>query len=125
MCIRDRHGTTGFVHHPERQSAVVFVHDDPDAAWAELGPYLLDEHREYCSWRDDSVPRPHEDPVDTVAALRGQGKVHILTPDQCRSDIASGRRELVLHPLAGGVPLAESWKSLTLFVEQVLPRVDR
>ena len=37
------HGTTGFVVSPPPDLALVFVSEDPDRSWAEIGPYFLHE----------------------------------------------------------------------------------
>lgn len=34
-----------------------------------------------------------------------------------------GAGSLVLHPLCGGIPVDEGWRSLQLFAERVLPRL--
>jgi hypothetical protein len=55
-----------------------------------------------------------------VAELRAEGVYRILTPDEC---VALGLDNLVLHPLSGGMPVDEGWRSLRLFAERVLPRL--
>ena len=52
--------------------------------------------------------------------LRAEGVYRILTPDE---RVEQGLDNLVLHPLAGGMPVEEGWRSLQLFCEQVLPRL--
>ena len=37
--------------------------------------------------------------------------------------MALGLDSLVLHPLAGGMPVEEGWRSLRLFAERVLPEL--
>ncbi|CAM5739997.1 LLM class flavin-dependent oxidoreductase OS=Streptomyces alboniger OX=132473 GN=CP975_25770 PE=4 SV=1 [Streptomyces alboniger] len=54
----------------------------------------------------------------TVEELRAEGVYRILTPDEC---VGQGLDSLVLHPLAGGMPVDEGWRSLRLFTERVLP----
>ncbi|MGI5518837.1 hypothetical protein [Streptomyces sp. CA-106131] len=38
--------------------------------------------------------------------------------------MARGLESLVLHPLVGGMPVAERWRSLRLFAERVLPALE-
>lgn len=118
-----RHGTSGFVYRPARGNTNTLVHPDPDTAWHELGPYLLTETAEYASWKTDDVHRPNEDAL-TLDELRCGNAVEILTPDQCLAAIAAGVDQIVINPLAGGIPLDESWKMLRLFTEHVLPAID-
>jgi hypothetical protein len=54
----------------------------------------------------------------TVEDLRAEGVYRILTPDAC---VALGLDSYVLHPLSGGMPVKEGWRSLQLFCEEVLP----
>jgi hypothetical protein len=38
--------------------------------------------------------------------------------------VEQGLDNLVLHPLVGGMPLEEGWRSLRLFAERVLPELE-
>jgi hypothetical protein len=49
--------------------------------------------------------------------------VEILTPEQLVDEIRRGRKEVVINPLVGGLPLDAGWASLHLLAEQVLPAV--
>lgn len=117
-----RHGKRGIVVYPDEANAMIFVDEDPERAWVELAPHFLREAREYASWRREGVPRPGEQPVETIEALRAQRRYEILTPAACVERIrASGpRATLCLHPLAGGIPIERAWSSLRLYAEKVL-----
>lgn len=117
-----RHGTSGFVYRSDRANTTTIVHPDPDAAWSDLGLYLLNEAIEYASWKHPDVPRPHDD-IDTLDRLRRSGAVEIFTPDQCAAAITGGVNHIVINPLAGGTPIDEGWKMLKLFATEVLPAV--
>lgn len=87
----------------------VFVADDVDAAWAELGSYLLHDAVTAASYRhgDDSVASISR--VDTVDALReAGGPYRIFTPAEAADHIAAGA-PLPLLPLCGGVPPKVAW----------------
>lgn len=100
---------------------MLFVHENPEQAWQELGPYFLREMQEYSSWKVEGVPRPSEDDVKTIDDVRASGRFRILTPAAARDWLAAdGDKTAVLHPLAGGVPLEQAWAILRLFVGQVL-----
>ncbi|MEH6605343.1 MAG: LLM class flavin-dependent oxidoreductase, partial [Pseudomonadales bacterium] len=59
-------GGEGFVYTPDAGNCMTFVDDDPDSAWQELCPYLLNEMQEYASWKQDGIKRPSEDDVTSV-----------------------------------------------------------
>ena len=122
----ERHGHRGFVAYPGEANAMLFVDDDPERAWHELGPYLLREGREYASWRRADVPRPGDAPAETVEALRAGGRYVILTPEACIDRLrAQGPAAApCLHPLCGGIPIDRAWASLTLFADRVLPALE-
>lgn len=119
-----RLGKEGFVYSPSEGNSMLVVEDDPETAWEELAPCFLRELREYAGWKQEGVPRPSED-VSTMAELRASRRFEILTPAQC---IERYREQpnatLVLHPLAGGVPVERAWKSFRRFTDDVLPALS-
>ncbi len=95
-----------------RSATAVFVADDVDQAWAEIGPCLLHDARMAATYRhgDDSVASITR--ADTVAELRyAQGAYEVVTIDDAASRIASGV-VLALHPLCGGMPPDVAWPYL-------------
>ena len=118
-----KHGHRGFAYHPENGSTVTLLSADPDAAWDDCGEFIMNEADEYTAWKREGVPRPNEAAATSVAHLRELGKVEILTPTQLVEQISRGRREVVVNPLVGGLPLELGWQSLRLLAEDVLPRV--
>jgi len=116
-----RLGKQGFYYSPGEGNSMLFVDEDPETAWDELAPYFLRELTEYSSWKQEGVPRPSEDPVETIDDLKRQKRFEILTPAAARKRFASNSKEIaVMHPLAGGVPLDRAWYRLRLFCEEVL-----
>jgi alkanesulfonate monooxygenase SsuD/methylene tetrahydromethanopterin reductase-like flavin-dependent oxidoreductase (luciferase family) len=120
--LRER-GKTGFVYHPENGSTVTLLHADPDEAWARYGDFIMNEAAEYSAWKRAGVPRPNEIAADSVEDLRRLNNVEILTPERLTDQIRCGRREVVMNPLIGGLPIDEGWASLQLLTDEVLPRV--
>ena len=111
----------GFVYSPEADFSLLFIHENPDQAWNELGHHFLNEVVEYSSWKKEGLSRPLEFNSDSVDALRAEGRYEIITPEACleRHD---QRRDYTatLHPLIGGMPLDRAWQCLHLYTEKVL-----
>lgn len=117
----DKQGKQGFVMCPDEDSSVLFIHQDPERAWRELGQHFLQEVKEYSSWKRAGIPRPLETDSESIAALRADGFFEIISPDQCLQRFNNKPDYTAcLHPLVGGMPLDEAWNCLTLYKEQVL-----
>ncbi|APE18857.1 luciferase [Mycobacterium sp. WY10] len=103
----------GMVQFPvEGAPTTVFVADDVDAAWQELGSYLLHDAVTAASYRhgDDSVASISR--ASTVSQLRDAGGPYrIFTTDEAAEWIRGGR-PLPLLPLCGGMPPAIAWPYL-------------
>lgn len=90
----------------------VFVADDVDRAWRELGPHLLHDAKMAASYRAHDTTVASITRADTVAALRAQnGPYRIFTPADAADYLGTGR-PLPLHPLCGGVPPEVAWPYL-------------
>jgi alkanesulfonate monooxygenase SsuD/methylene tetrahydromethanopterin reductase-like flavin-dependent oxidoreductase (luciferase family) len=120
-----RHGKTGFVYHPENGSTVTLLHTDPDEAWSRYGDFIANEAAEYSAWKRTGVPRPNETAASSIQDLRRLDGIEILTPEQLVEQIRGGRKEVVMNPLIGGLPIDEGWASLHLLTDKVLPNVMR
>jgi alkanesulfonate monooxygenase SsuD/methylene tetrahydromethanopterin reductase-like flavin-dependent oxidoreductase (luciferase family) len=118
-----KQGKTGFVYHPENGSTVTLLHADPDEAWFRYGDFIMNEAAEYSAWKRAGVPRPNEIPAASIEDLRCLNHVEILTPECLINQIHSGRREVVMNPLVGGLPIDAGWASLQLLTDEVLPHV--
>ncbi|MDG4862940.1 LLM class flavin-dependent oxidoreductase [Streptomyces sp. T-3] len=113
-------GTEGWVLMPGEETPLLHVSEDPDRTWAQYGHHFLHEAQMYASWQSKDIKSAVRSQATTVAELRAEGVYRILTPDECAS---SGLENMVLHPLCGGMPLDEGWRSLHLFTDSVLPRL--
>ncbi len=110
------HGTEGFCMMPQERTPLLHVSEDPDRAWALYGKHLLHEARTYASWQSKDIRSAVRSGAATVAELREEGVHRIVTPDELAAPDA---QSLVLHPLCGGMPVEEGWRSLRLFCEAV------
>ncbi|MGW7544199.1 LLM class flavin-dependent oxidoreductase [Streptomyces sp. NPDC054770] len=112
------YGTEGWTMMPTAETPLLHIAEDPDRAWAQYGEHFLHEARTYASWQSGDIRSAVRSAATTVGELRAEGVYRILTPQEC---VTAGLDNLVLHPLAGGMPVAEGWRSLRLFAETVLP----
>lgn len=121
-----KRGTTGgFVIQP-RGATFVFVTDDPDRTWAEIGGYLLHEARLYDSFQVEGQSSVvHVDRPETVDDVRTSGAYQVVTPDEAvrLAAEAGPTGAFVLNPLAAGIPPELGWASLELTAAEVLPRL--
>ncbi|GAB2759716.1 hypothetical protein GCM10027072_67790 [Streptomyces bullii] len=112
------YGTEGWVMMPAAETPLLHLAEGPDRAWARYGEHFLHEARTYASWQSGGVRSAVRSRATTVAELRAEGVYRIVTPEECG---ALGLDSYVLHPLAGGMPVEEGWRSLRLFCERVVP----
>lgn len=112
QCRAGGHGP-GVVQFPVPGApTTAFVADDVDAAWDELGPYLLHNAMTAAAYRhgDDSVASISR--ADSVAALReSAGPYRVFTLREA-ADYIRGGRPLPLLPLCGGLPPDLAWPYL-------------
>ena len=102
---------------------MIYLHEDPEQAWAELGEYILWEAVTYGGWSVDQRSLMHLPGVQTLDEVRASARYRFLTPDQLIAEFrdAPDFGPVVLHPLVGGMPVDEAWKSVQLLVDKVLP----
>jgi alkanesulfonate monooxygenase SsuD/methylene tetrahydromethanopterin reductase-like flavin-dependent oxidoreductase (luciferase family) len=92
--------------------STVFVAEDVDKAWEELGPYMLHDAMMAASYRHGDVSVASITTAQTVEELRrARGPYRIYTPQEAAAELRSGR-PLALHPLCGGAPPALAWPYL-------------
>ncbi|WP_137993117.1 LLM class flavin-dependent oxidoreductase [Streptomyces vilmorinianum] len=113
-------GTEGWTMMPAEKTPLLHLSEDPERSWELYGEHFLHEARTYASWQSKDIRSAVRSAATTVAELRAEGVYRIVTPDEC---VALGLESLVLHPLCGGMPVDEAWRSLRLLGETVLPRL--
>jgi alkanesulfonate monooxygenase SsuD/methylene tetrahydromethanopterin reductase-like flavin-dependent oxidoreductase (luciferase family) len=114
--------TPGMCVLPPRDSAtVVFVADDVDKAWDELGPYLMHDVRSYAEWNEGNEDITSLSFVSSAEELRAENRSHrILSTDEAIEWVRAGQ-PLALHPLIGGLPPEIAWSYLRHVTEVVMP----
>ncbi len=113
-------GKTGHIV-VQREMQLWFIDEDPDEAWATLGPYFLKESQQYSSWRRTGVNRVFANTSDSIDALRATGVYEVLTPDQALARIRAATEDYmpIVQPLTSGLPLNRAWRCLELFGEMM------
>jgi alkanesulfonate monooxygenase SsuD/methylene tetrahydromethanopterin reductase-like flavin-dependent oxidoreductase (luciferase family) len=113
----------GAISLPDPDKATnVFVADDVDQAWEELGPYLLHDATMYGAWNVGNTVSANISTASTIEELRAEQHAHrVLTVDEA-VDLVHADGNLSLHPLCGGIPPAVAWPYLERVVDEVLPR---
>jgi alkanesulfonate monooxygenase SsuD/methylene tetrahydromethanopterin reductase-like flavin-dependent oxidoreductase (luciferase family) len=90
----------------------VFVADDPDKAWDEIGPHLLQDAVSYGGWNANRHGTASISQAKSVAELKSErGAYRIMTPDEARAHVDQGI-PLGLQPLCGGLPPELAWSYL-------------
>jgi alkanesulfonate monooxygenase SsuD/methylene tetrahydromethanopterin reductase-like flavin-dependent oxidoreductase (luciferase family) len=101
-------------------ATTIFVAEDVDRAWEQIGPFMLHDARMYASWLLDA-PAASKSTALTIDALRAEsGAYRVLTP-AAAVDYVRTYGTLALHPLCGGCPPELAWETLHLVADQVLP----
>lgn len=111
--------TPGWCFLPPRDLPTsVFVSDDLDQAWDELGPYLLHDARSYAEMNPGDETTASFSFARSVEELRAERRSHrIVTVDEAVGLIRGGL-PLPMQPLVGGLPPEIAWRYLRN-IEQV------
>ncbi|UXA19577.1 LLM class flavin-dependent oxidoreductase [Mycobacterium sp. SMC-4] len=115
---RDNGFEPGFVLIPDRDAATnCFVADDVDAAWDEIGKYLLHDAMAYSEWNPDNTVSANITTATSVDELRQTSTSHvILSVEEARQRLGAGE-VFNIAPLCGGIPPDVAWPYLKRFVE--------
>jgi alkanesulfonate monooxygenase SsuD/methylene tetrahydromethanopterin reductase-like flavin-dependent oxidoreductase (luciferase family) len=100
---------------------VVFVADDVDQAWSELGEHLLHDARTYAAWNPGNETSAGFSHVATVDELREAAASHVIISVPEAISWVRGGQVLSLSPLCGGLPPEVAWPYLKRVGDVVLP----
>jgi len=115
----------GMASLPSRDTpTTMFVADDVDQAWDELGSYLLHDARMYAAWNPGDQTTASISHAQTVDELRATSTAHkIYGTDEAVELVKSGGM-LMLMPLCGGLPPEIAWRYVEHVADVVLPRAQ-
>jgi len=107
---------------PDRDHpSVVFVADDVDQAWSELGQHLLHDVQTYASWNPGNETSAGFSHVSSIDELRESSASHvIISVPEAISRVRAGQ-VLHLSPLCAGLPPEVAWPYLKRVGDVVLP----
>jgi alkanesulfonate monooxygenase SsuD/methylene tetrahydromethanopterin reductase-like flavin-dependent oxidoreductase (luciferase family) len=123
---REHEHEPGPVFVPDRDTpTAVFVADDVDRAWDEIGDHLLHDAQMYAAWNPDNDISAGISYAKDVSELRETSKSHRILSVAEAVDLVSAGEMLNLSPLCGGLPPELAWPYLKRVGEVVLPEAAR
>jgi alkanesulfonate monooxygenase SsuD/methylene tetrahydromethanopterin reductase-like flavin-dependent oxidoreductase (luciferase family) len=112
----------GRVFEPEPGVAsALFVADDVDAAWEEIGPHLAHDAAVYGAWNQAADNPANVSGASTVEGLRAEATTHQIVSVDEAIELVRGGQQLRLHPMCGGIPPEIAWPYLRRVTDEVLP----
>lgn len=101
----------------------VFVADDVDAAWEELGPHILHDVHTYAAANPAAAETASMSAAKTLDELRAeQGSHRVMSINEAVAFIRAGN-VLQLNPLIGGLDPTVAWRYLRTVTDDVIPRL--
>ncbi len=104
-----------------KQPGTIFVAEDLDLAWEEIGPYLLYDVRSNAEWNQGSRGTISISFAQTIDELRQENSTHRIMAVEEAIDYGRTQGALSLQPLVGGLPPEIAWRYLKTVVEKVEP----
>ncbi len=99
---------------------IVFVHDDVDAGWREVGPSMLVDATRYWEWNEAAGTAEGTASLSrgsTVDAFRAENGAHRVVTTEEAVRLVRAHGPLGLHPLCGGLDPEVAWPYLRRAVE--------
>lgn len=106
---------------PADMTTTMFVSDDLDRAWEELGPYLMHDVRSYASINEGNDDTASLSFVETAEELRAENRSHRIVTVEEAVALAQSGIPIPLHPLIGGLPPEIAWRYLRTVADEVVP----
>ncbi len=106
---------------PKDTATTMFVADDVDQAWAEIGEYILHDVKMYGDWNPGDETTASISHAQTVEELRATSPAHRIYSTDEAIEMVRGGGMLMLMPLCGGIPPELAWPYLEHVAEVVLP----
>jgi len=108
---------------PADTATTMFVSDDLDRAWEELGPYLMHDAQSYASINEGNSGTASLSFASSADELRAENRSHRIVTVEEAVAIARSGVPLPLHPLIGGLPPEVAWRYLRTVSDVVMPSI--
>ncbi|HUY66573.1 MAG TPA: LLM class flavin-dependent oxidoreductase [Acidimicrobiales bacterium] len=106
---------------PKDLPTSLFVANDVERAWDELGPYLMHDARSYAVMNVGDSGTTSLSFAESIEELRAENMGYrVMSVDEAISMARSGL-PLPLHPLVGGLPPEIAWRYLRTVTDKVIP----
>jgi alkanesulfonate monooxygenase SsuD/methylene tetrahydromethanopterin reductase-like flavin-dependent oxidoreductase (luciferase family) len=109
---------------PKDSATTMFVADDVDKAWDEIGEYILHDVKMYGEWNPNAEHTASISHAQTVDELRATSPAHKIYSTDEAVEILRGGGMLMLMPLCGGIPPEIAWPYLEHVANVVLPEAQ-
>ncbi len=120
--LREHGQEPGPVFVPDRDTpTAVFVADDVDRAWDEIGDHLLHDAQMYAAWNPDNDISAGISYAKDVSELRETSKSHLILSVREAVERVRAGQVLNLSPLCGGLPPELAWPYLNRVGKVVMP----
>jgi alkanesulfonate monooxygenase SsuD/methylene tetrahydromethanopterin reductase-like flavin-dependent oxidoreductase (luciferase family) len=114
----------GFIQVPDPNAATaIFVADDVERAWEELGRYLLHDAMTAAAYRPGETEVASISTATSLDELRADRSYRVVTREEATELVRAGT-VLPLLPLCGGVPPEVAWGYLERAAEAVVHAGD-
>jgi alkanesulfonate monooxygenase SsuD/methylene tetrahydromethanopterin reductase-like flavin-dependent oxidoreductase (luciferase family) len=104
------------------------ISEDPEKTWHEVAPHVMHVAKSYAEWTEGTASSSPFQGMDNIEALKASGIYRVVTPDECVKLAAEADQigaDFGLAPIIGGMNPKTGWESLELFLERVLPRIQK
>jgi alkanesulfonate monooxygenase SsuD/methylene tetrahydromethanopterin reductase-like flavin-dependent oxidoreductase (luciferase family) len=109
---------------PPTMPASVFVNDDLDAGWREVGPALLADAVSYAEWNEAAGSAEYTASLSksrTIDDLRAENRAHRVVTVAGAVELIRTYGSLSLHPLCGGLDPEVAWRYVRRVADEVVP----
>src|SRR3954454_7980695 len=107
---------------PPDAATTVFVADDVDKAWEEIGEFILHDVKMYGDWNPGDETTASISHAQTVEELRATSPAHKIYSTDEGVELARNGGILMLMPLCGVLPPELAWQYVDRVSNDVLPR---
>ena len=106
---------------PADATTTLFVAQDVERAWEDLGPHLLHDATAYAALNPGDTTTASISVATSIDELRAEERSHRIVGVDAAVDMAASGEILQLQPLVGGLEPEVAWRYLRNVTDRVLP----